>query len=281
MGSRALVCSALIGSVLVGCFPVQLEDRPPKPDAVVSRYILGDANPIEWQGARSRALSFAKYMGIFGTSAAPLYVRLIEHQQPAGATVKHEHLGEMVYVLSGEQELDQTAGTLSGIQKVRLTPGTAKEVFVYSPSTHVHSNVGSVPNVWISAAVGVLNDSTSSELLFPSDRVLYATPRLESLGGHVGYGHVLQRVEVDPGGRTAIHRPTTLLVVYVLDGTALLRHANGVAEKLIAGQGTYIWASDALQIAAADGRSTALLEYFVTYFGESVFQEDLSDWPKT
>jgi quercetin dioxygenase-like cupin family protein len=220
-------------------------------------------------------------MGILGTSATPLYVRLIEHQQPVGATVRHAHFGEVVYVLSGEQELDQTTGSLSGIQKVRVTPGAAKDVFVYSPFTHVHRNAGSTPNVWVSVAVGVLNDSTSSELLFPGDRVLYATPRLEGIGGHVGYGDVLQRVEVDPGGRTAIHRPTTLLVLYVLEGTALIRHANGAAEKLAAGEGTYVWASDAVQVAGVDGRSTALLEYFVTYFGETVFQEDLRDWPKT
>jgi quercetin dioxygenase-like cupin family protein len=282
MGSRALVWGLLTVSVVAGCVPVQFEDRP-QTDPVIARYTYGDAtrNPITWEGARSRALSFAKYMGILGSSATPLYVRLIEHQQPAGATVKHAHFGEIVYVLSGEQELDQTAGSASGIQKVRVTPGTAKEVFVYSPSTHVHSNVGSVPNIWISAAVGVLNDSTSSELLFPSDRLLYATPRLDGIGGHVGYGHVLQRVEVDPGGRTAIHRPTTLLVLYVLEGTALIRHANGTAEKLTVGEGTYVWASDAVQVAGVDGRSTALLEYFLTYFGEAVFQEDLRDWPKT
>jgi hypothetical protein len=148
MGHRALVCGLLIVAVLGGCLPVQLEDRP-QPDPVIAKYILGDGTTITWDRARSRPLAFSKFIGVLGTSATPLYVRLIEHQQPAGAAVRH------------------------------------------------------------------------------------------------------------------------------------FQHANGTVEKLIAGEGTYVWAPDAVQVAGADGRSIAFLEYFLTYFGEIVFQEDLRDWPKT
>jgi hypothetical protein len=269
----------LLPFALILSFAASCTAAEPDGDPVRAQYRLGvQIADLKWNGATSRPLAFDKYSGPLGTSATPLYVRFLEHVQPPGAVVTHEHLGELLYGLQGEQVLQQRIDERTFDSRLKATEG-GNVVHVTPTFAHEHRNTGGGTHRWISIAIRSLEQPASAEFLFPDDRVLFATPHLPELGGHVGYGHALHLVRIEPRGRTAIHRPTTLLVVYVLEGEAEIRYSRGTNKNLRAGEGAHFWAPHAVEIAAVGAQPTALLEYFATRLGDSVYQEELRRWP--
>ena len=201
--------------------------------------------PLFGCGGTSRAVSpdalehGQQVKGLAGGEVAALpsgnlFVRVIGFsQRPMAVFPSHKHTPGFVYVAAGVQRLDSPPAP----PRIIL-PGEA----VFLPSVfHTHANPSTTrPNRWYFIALWPTAERRAP-LVSSAATVIYESPDLDPSTMPPGPRiETLRQVTLQPNGRSAAHRFSGLVLLFVLEGTIRLDVAGQPPTKLSAGQGQYL-----------------------------------------
>ena len=169
------------------------------------------------------------------TPTTPLYASVVDFPQAAGENAPsggHVHPSGFVYVIAGATQVNLDDGTHLSVQ-----PGEA--LFAPPFVHHSHSNPGSAPNNWL--FLGVRPEATRDKSLpSPTARTVINSADLPPLTVGGNYEMRLDRFTLHGGGESPKVKQAGPTLIYVLDGSDVLREAGTADTALNAGKAAFL-----------------------------------------
>jgi quercetin dioxygenase-like cupin family protein len=208
-------------------------------------------------------------LGALPTGA--LFLRVQGFAQAPGTSLpSSSHQPGFVCELAGTQRDVLSTGPVANIG-----PGQA----YFQPNVaHTHTNPGDTPNAWYNLALWP-SAVRGAPPVVANARVVYATDDIAASALPAGpYVETLQRLTLDPGGRTSAQRHGGLEMALVVSGTTTVHAQHRSAVNLAREQGTYVLPDVAVQFTNPSSTEAVVLAFFVTPVGRP-FATDVARSP--
>jgi hypothetical protein len=183
---------------------------------------------------------------------------------PPGATTEPPSASGILYVVKG-------AARLSGASSLDLKTGDG--AFVDSKSAPKLSNPTGAGAEWYFIAAQPTAERTGPPTLAGSQR-LFASGDLPPLP-RINQAEALERVTLQPGGRTEGYRPNGVELFIGLQGTVEVRASTlGAPTSLSLGQAAFVLEGTAVQVLNPGSRPAAYLTFFLLPEGAALTRPD-------
>jgi quercetin dioxygenase-like cupin family protein len=186
------------------------------------------------------------------TPTTPLYASVVDFPQAAGENAPsggHAHPSGFVYVISGTTQVNLDDGSHLSVQ---LGEAIFAPPFVH----HSHSNPGTEPNNWL--FFGVRPESTRDKPLpSPTARTVINSATLPPLAVGGNYEMRLDKFAFHGDAESPKVKQSGPTLIYVLDGSDVLRRPGTADTTLDAGQAGFLAGDAVYQLHDASATETS------------------------